>query len=291
MMPKFTKNLKELYTLSPKANIRKVQRKLGIKPSVNDIFESSKIRPQRLFDFINRYQMILGQNINWDDLDFTGKNCIEIGSGPVLGWGPLAVFFNCSKYTCVEPAINEAVISSPLLTEKYFIPIYRDLKALYGTSLSLDQYLENLKTKIDTISDFFLEAEFEYDYDIVLSNSCLEHIDPLDETLKKLRTICSQNCRLLHLIDFGNHRPTRSPFDDMYEVEPHSYFKKYGKVINLLKAGDIKDFFSIANFEVESVPYYYSEEFYSGNICSFWRNRYSNEELFLKVAIIAGKSI
>lgn len=286
--------IKYLYELPPKKFLREVKHKiLGVSRGIyqlDDILESPKhMRPQRPFDLLNRYQTILKRNLDWVDLDFEGKNILEIGSGPLLGWGPLAVLLNCASYTCVEPMFNHLIINSKAVKEKYFIPVYRDLSAIYRVTASLDQYLENLRERIAVIEKEFLDTTGDTRYDIILSNSCLEHVFPLNETIEKLANVCSPDSRLLHLVDFGNHRKTRNPFEGIYEVEPSEYFEKYGKKINLLKAPDLLNTFANKGFRLNYVPYYYFREFYKGNICSYWNKKYSGEDLFLKTAIFVGK--
>ena len=284
--------LKTLYDLPPKMILRQIRRKLSVRSEktyhLEDVLESPKyMRPQRMFDFLNRYQLILKRNLNWKDLDFMDRRVGEIGAGPLLGWGPLAVFLGCKSYTCVEPMFNPSVLESHAVIDKYFLPLYKDLCAIYGRKESFERFFESITEKVSVSIDEFLSANIDGPFDIVLSNSCLEHVFPLDRTLQKLREMCVSDVRFIHLVDFGNHRGTRGPFDGMYSMEPEEYWAKYGKKINLTRAPDVLRCLREAGFNAVMVPYYSYKEHYDEKIHPYWLERYNEEDLFLKAALFA----
>lgn len=282
--------LKLLYNLPPRVVLRHVKRTLlsNLTKSyhLEDVLGSPKyMRPQRMFDFLNRYQLILKRNLDWKDIDFAGRRVVEIGAGPLLGWGPLAVFLGCKSFTCVEPMFNPAVLESSAVIDGYFLPLYKDLSAIYGPREPFECFFKSITEKVSVLIDEFLSAKVDGPFDIALSNSCLEHVFPLDKTLRTLRDVCVPSVRFIHLVDFGNHRGTRNPFDDMYSMEPRKYFSRYGKKINLLRAPDVHQGLREAGFDAAMVPYYSYREYYGGKIHPYWLERYNEEDLFLKVAL------
>ena len=285
--------LLRLYELPPKDVLLKVRKRFrpskGEGPDIEEILSNpTKIRPQRLYDFLSRYQAIIRRQHSWNDLTFEGKNVLEIGCGPLLGWGPMAVFLDCENFTCVDPHINKDIIRTSTIIERYFLPIYKDLSALYGPRKDFDRFVTDLFNKTTVFKQKFTELQLQRVFNITLSNSCLEHIFPLDVTIRKLREISTADCRFLHLVDFGNHRSTHNPFESIYEIESDAYFSLYGKNINLLRCSDVLRLFQDNGFDAAAVPYYFFEDFFEGRICPYWSEHYHRSELFLKTAIIAG---
>ena len=284
--------LKSIYNLPPKVVLRRIRRRLSSEPKnvycLEDVVESAKhMRPQRMFDYLSRYQAILKRHGDWVDLDFAGQRVLELGCGPLAGWAPMAVFLGCQAYTCVEPMFNPAVLESSTVVEKYLLPLHKDLRAIYGAGVEFNRFLEALRMKVAVFKEEFLAASVDGPFDIVLSNSCLEHVFPLDATLRRLREVCRDGARFIHLVDFGNHRATRNPFDGMYSVQPRDYYRKFGKHINLLRAPDVLACLRDAGFETALVPYYTFQEFYRENIHPYWSDRYGERDLFLKTGLFA----
>jgi hypothetical protein len=255
-------------------------------PSVKDVLSSQKhMRSQRLYDYLSRYEAIITRRHTWTPIDFTDRKVVELGSGPVLGWAPLAVFLGCSSYTCVEPFYNPAILDIPSFIQRYLMQIYKDLSALYGPSMTFEEYLKRLKERIQIVQKRFLEVDLDGSFDIALSNSCLEHVFPLDATIARLKNLSAPKCRFIHVVDFGNHQQSNHPFNNIYTVEPEAYLAKYGKKINLLRASDILSIFRDAGFEVSLTPYYHCREFFSETPIPYWTKRYSENILFLKTGI------
>jgi len=283
--------IKTIYTLPPRTVIRKFRQKLLGNSShvfcLEDIVGSPKhMRAQRGFDFLNRYQSILKRHLKWEELNFKGKHVLEIGSGPLLGWAPLSILMGCQSYTCVEPMFNPAVLGSDIIVEKYFLPLYKDINALYDSGISFKQFIDSLKKRVNIEKKELLEAQLSNSFDITLSNSCLEHIFHLHKNLAKLKSMSSLNNRFLHLVDLGNHRGTRNPFEGMYTTNPEAYYSKYGKNINLLRASDIQGLFDKAGFKTSMTLYYSFKDLYNEKISPYWSGQYKEEELFMKTVII-----
>jgi SAM-dependent methyltransferase len=286
-------SLRRLYELPPKEIIRKTLRlfRRGSRAAlyIDDILASPKhIRPQRPYDMLSRYEAIIRRHHPWPPLEFEDRSVLEIGAGPLLGFAPLAVFLGCARYLCVEPGYSPEILESHAIVERYFLPLHKDLSALYGERLAFEEYLTRLRDLVRVERVDFLHAPIDGSFEIAISNSCLEHIFPLDESIQRLASVLNPEARFIHLIDFGSHRVGRSPFNGMYSCNPDSYFAKYGKKVNLLRGPDVLRIFHDAGLGAALVPYYRFDEFYDEDIAPYWTERYTKDELFLKAAIIAG---
>ena len=124
--------------------------------------------------------------------------------------------------------------------------------------------------------------------DIVISQSCLEHVFPIEGTIDKLAEIQTQATRFLHLVDFGNHYPTGNPLDGLYEQPRDDYIARRGKAMNLLRAPDIDALFKSRNIRARVVPSRNVRETYRGTIHPWWRERYDDAALFTQLALVAG---
>src|SRR4051812_48425362 len=164
----------------------------------------------------------------WPALDFSGKRVMEIGCGPLAGFGPLAIFCGARSFQSAEPEWDERLFFSDEISNRYLRVFHADLTALYGARMTFDQFSEALRSRILIHRAGFDRATIESPADIVLSQSCLEHVFPLDSTVEKLATIQSPQTRFLHLVDFGNHYPTGNAFDGLYEEPPEDYIARRG---------------------------------------------------------------
>ncbi len=285
--------IRRLYEMPPKEVVRKLAGKLrrggSGRPQLADILASPKaLRPQRPYDFLSRYETIIGRHHDWPKIDFAGRAVLEIGCGPMLGWAPLAVFLGCQRYTCVEPYADLEVLKAPQLVEGYLLGLHRDLTALYGPRQPFEAFLDDLFARVEVVEHELLTAEVEGPYEVMLSNSCLEHIFPLEPSVARMKQLAAADCRFIHLVDFGNHQSGRDPFAGLYQATPEAYIATRGKEINLLRGVDVLGIFRDQGFAAALVPYYSAEDFSRGDIAAYWSERYQRDELFLKVALIAG---
>jgi SAM-dependent methyltransferase len=279
--------------MPPKEVLYKIKKRILINNKnqydLNEIGNSHKhMRPGRLDGFLNNIQMILRRNHVWSDIEFNEKYVLEIGSGPLLGFGPLAVFLGCKKYVCAEPQFNREVLQSKFISEKYFFPMYKNLCALNGEKMTFAAFIKTLQTDIFVEDKRLLQCKFANKFDIILSKSCLEHIFPLNKSLKYLRDITKENVRFIHVVDFGNHMKTQNPFIHIYENTPEYFYKRFGRTINLYRPSDVLAMLENNGFEATMTPYCSFKEFYNKPIHSYWTERYNEEELFLKSVIFTG---
>ena len=197
----------------------------------------------RFAELLLRQEAVVRRHGPWETLDFTGKRVVEVGCGPLGGYGPLAIFCGAASFESAEPEWDETLFHSDEVTERYLRIFHADLTALYGPLLDFAAFCQALRDRLTVHRCGFETAPIAGPVDIVLSQSCLEHVFPLEATAKKLAAIQTRQTRFLHLVDFGNHYPTGNPFAGLYEQPPADYIARRGKAINLLRAPDVEKLF------------------------------------------------
>ena len=288
--------LKVLYLSSPQEIIQKLNRRLFHpdpgKILLENILSNTKLmRVQRVYDMLHRHQVVVGRQIDWPELDFENRNVLELGCGLVLGYAPIAIFLGCNKYYCIEPKINEVIYTSPQFIDRYFRRLHIDLCSLFGELMAFPEFLDAIKGRVVIAPSVFETDRILKSIDVVLSNSCLEHIFPLEGTIQRLRTITAKDCRQLHVVDFGNHRNAfgmQHAFDGIYNVDPSTFHEREPEFINLYRGCEVSRMFRDAGFDVQLIPYYYADlEPCIPEMDSYWRNNYELADLSLRVGIIA----
>jgi SAM-dependent methyltransferase len=278
-----------LWELPPRESFRKAVRILTGKRGRQDIEEIVKdpklMRSQRFYDFFSRYEAILARQSNWQPIDFNGKRVLEIGCGPQLGFGPLALFRGAASYSSMDPVYDPEVLNTPSLVNTYYLNAFKDLSGVYGPVMDFEQFLTSLREKSHIVSETLIGTSLKGPFDIVISNSCLEHIFDFSESMKVLHQLSAPDARFVHLVDFGTHRNSRNPFEGLFSMHPDEYLKRHDNAINLLRGPDILREMQAIGFEVAMTPYYSFPEFFEGDIHPYWSEKYSPEELFLKTAI------
>jgi hypothetical protein len=154
--------------------------------------------------------------------------------------------------------------------------------------MDFDEFRRSLGERMKIARTGFEKARIEGKADIVLSQSTLEHVFPIEGTLDRLAAIQSPQTRFLHLVDFGNHYPTGNPFDGLYEQPRDDYIARRGKAMNLLRAPDIDGLFKARGIPAAIVPSRVIKGSYGGTIHPWWRQRYDDDGLFTQLALIAG---
>lgn len=247
-------------------------------------------RPQAPLDFLSRYERILARTAGWQPLEFAEKIVLELGCGPHLGFGPLAVYLGAECFVAADPTATPAIFESDALRNRYFLPLYKDLSAVFGAGQDFEGFWAALAKKTVFYADSTDVAKaYPGAIDIELSNSCLEHIGDLPRTLADLKGALSPTGRFLHAVDFGNHRETANPFDGIYNATPGDYRRQFGTHINLVPPGAMLAMFEGAGFKDASLaPYYHLAEGFSGPMAPYWLEHVPEEERFLKVALFAG---
>lgn len=228
------------------------------------------------------------RHMPWEALDFSGRRVVEIGCGPLAGFGPLSVFCGAEKFESAEPEWDGDLFFSDEVRDKYLRTFHSDLVALYGPRMVFDEFVGALASRMSIHRTGFERAPIEGPIDIVLSQSCLEHVFPLESILDKLAAIQTPTTRSLHLVDFGNHYPTINPFEGLYEQPPADYIARRGKAINLLRMTDVAEAFASRSAAPCVIPSRVANENYPGVIHPWWRERYDDAALFTQLALVAG---
>lgn len=286
--------LSYLASLTPLETWRLVRRRLPILRNgpawtANELLLSSKhLRGIRFAELLLRQEAVVRRHMRWEPLDFTDRRVVEIGCGPLAGFGPLAIFCGAKSFASAEPEWSPALLSSQPVVDRYLRVFHADLVSLYGPRMDFGAFRRALDERMDIHRTGFERAPIEASVDIVLSQSCLEHVFPLEETVDKLAAIQGPRTRFLHLVDFGNHYPTVSPFEGLYGQPPADYIARRGKAINLRRAPDVAKLFASRGIRARVIPSRIVGGDREGMIHPWWRERYDDSALFTQLALVAG---
>lgn len=251
------------------------------------LYNHKTMRSQKVFDFLNRYETVLERAAGWQRLDFADKAVMEVGCGPLLGFLPLAIFRGARLCVAIEPGFNADALNDPRIEATYFKNLWSDLRNLFGETMDFAEFMRRIRA-IEILNTGILDAHPREDrFDIILSNSCLEHVHPLEESLGHLGEMAAPGARFLHLVNFANHGGTAYPFKGMYTREPEAWFSANGRDLNLKRHPDVQKALEAAGFETG---------FYVMNAqpkliqppSAWWTERYSDEDLLKRVVLYHG---
>ena len=242
----------------------------------------------RFAELLLRQEAIVQQHMEWTPLNFEGRRAIEIGCGPLAGFGPLAIFCGAASFQSADPEWDEKLFFSESISERYLQLFHADLVGLYGPRMDFGAFRGALAQRMTIYRSGFETAPIAAPVDIVLSQSCLEHVFPLETTIAKLAAIQTPRSRFLHLVDFGNHYPTEHPLDGLYEQPPEAYIARRGKAINLLRGSDVARLFAKNGVACHMIAARSVADTYRGTLHPWWRERYDDEALFTQLVLIAG---
>jgi hypothetical protein len=255
--------------------------------TAEELLSSAKhSRGIRFAELLLRQEAVVRRHRPWKPLDFAGKRVVEIGCGPLAGFGPLAIFCGAASFESAEPEWDANLFYSDAVAERYLRTFHADLSALYGPRMDFAAFGGALRERVTVYRSGFESAPISSPIDIVLSQSCLEHVFPLEATVKKLASIQNASTRFLHLVDFGNHYPTGNPFDGLYEQPADTYIARRGKAINLLRAPDVQNLFARHGIPAQTIAS--RSIVYTGAIHPWWRERYDDTALFTQLALVVG---
>jgi hypothetical protein len=241
----------------------------------------------RFAELLLRQEAVVRRAMPWQPLEFEGARVVEIGCGPLAGFGPLAVFCGAASFESAEPEWDASLFFNAEISERYLRTFHADLCALYGPRMDFDVFTGALKDSMTIYRCGFEAAPVKGPVDVVLSQSCLEHVFPFEATVAKLASMQRKSTRFLHLVDFGNHYPTGNPFDGLYEQPPADYIARRGNAINLLRAPDVENLFAHHGIPVAMIASRVMGDSYSGTIHPWWQERYDNTALFTQLALVA----
>jgi hypothetical protein len=282
-----------LVNRSPGENLRELRAKLSTSSAdfVYDLETVTRSRyhmdVRRPIDRLYRYQHVLRRHCDWRDLDFEGRTVVEIGSGPLLGWGPIAAYLGCERYVCVDPRLQPAVVRSDVVARGYFLPMLRQLEALHGRGMRFADYLSRLSERVEPVARAFADAPLPAaPVDLVFSNNVLQHVHDLDRCLRRVAEISGTDTRQLHVVHFTDHEsPPDRPFDTIYTVSPQAYLSGR-RLVNLKRPSEVHAAFQSNGVEVELIPYVVGDLPEAERLHPYWR-RFPVGELAVEIAFYA----
>ena len=257
--------------------------------TTDELLSSAKHgRGIRFSELMLRQEAVVRRHMPWPALDFAGKRVVEVGCGPLAGYGPLAIFCGAISFESAEPEWNQDLFHCEPVADKYLRTFHADLVGLFGPLMDFAGFRRALRERIKVSTKGFEQAPIDGPVDIVLSQSVLEHVFPLEDTVAKLAAIQSPATRFLHLVDFGNHYPTVNPFEGLYEQPADAYIARRGRAINGLRASDVAALFARHNIAAQVIASRTARDSYTGAIHPWWRERYDEATLFTQLAMVAG---
>lgn len=283
-----------LLSLTPLETWRLVRRRMpglrgGPAWTPSELLSSAKHgRGIRFAELLLRQEAVVRRHMPWEPLDFKDRHVVEIGCGPLAGYGPLALFCGASSFVSAEPEWDHDLFFGAEIRERYLRMFHADLCGLYGTRMNFEAFVSVLKERVIVHHSGFESAPINGTVDIILSQSCLEHVVAPEATIAKLANIQNSATRFLHLVDFGNHYPTGNPFEGLYEQPAADYIAKRGHAINMLRAPDMARLFDQAGIAAAMIPSRVMADSYSGTIHPWWQERYDRDALFTQLAFVAG---
>ena len=282
-------SLAKLLNLSISEIYFAIKRKLLKKGSWDyslQILNSKKhMNKQYLIDRWERYWRVI-ENSNKDSskkyFNFKDQHILEIGCGPVFGWGPIALFKGAKKYYFLEPPLMRSVIESQKIKEKYFIPLHKELVSNFGNLMSFNEFYERVLN--DCVQ---VDFENKESIDIILSNSVLEHISRSDMSnlMNKMYSIQKPGGYFFHAVDFSSHGLLSG--DGFGSIYSHNRTKEI-KNLNLFRMSEIKDYLSSAGFENFHSTVYRSEKVDRKSIHKSWKH-FSDQDLNSSAVFFVGK--
>jgi SAM-dependent methyltransferase len=239
---------------------------------------------RRVIDRFLRYERVLQVKSAWTPLDFDGKRVLEIGCGPLLGAGPIAVYLGAAEYVCIEPRYQPDVLESDVLQTRFFLPFYQQLDALFNRGLSFREFVHRIRSRIRPeavkIEDYKHDGER---MDIVFSNGVLNHVGDIDRAIDMIRQQSHASTRQFHVVNFTDHvSAPDDPFRHIYRLDPSAYFEQ-DSLLNLKRPSEIGSLFRKAGIPVTKVPYISDTSAIPGEIAPYW-SRFDASDLAVQIA-------
>jgi len=277
--------------LPPRLVLAKIAKRLpGTDPArvrIAEIVHSPKdLDPGRLIGFFLSQERHLAAEIDRLPLEFEGRRVLEIGPGPLAGWGPMALFRGAARVYAVDPDWVPGVILDPAVEAAYLKGHFTALAEAFGPRMDYPTFRRRIKEDLSVERKSLMDLEIEDGVDIVLSNSCLEHIDDPGSSMERLGRFCMPDTRFMHLVNLGNHRDRARPFRTIYEMPPDEYHRRFGRHINLLRAPEIERAFVEGVMPTRMVIVDRRDD--DPDIEArhdYWRDRHSAEVLSIRTAL------
>lgn len=239
---------------------------------------------RRVVDRFLRYERVLQAKNAWSPIDFDGKRILEIGCGPLLGSGPIAVYLGATGYVCVEPRYRPEVLESEVIWTRFFLPLHQQLDALFNLGIGFDEFVDRVRSRIEVKAIPIEELSDAVDpADVVFSNGVLQHIGDLDRAVDLIRKVSHASTRQFHVVNFTDHgSPPNDPFHEIYCLDPAEYFE-HDSLLNLKRPSEISNLFLEAGIPVTLVPYITGLPAEAGTMAPYW-SRFDVSDLAIQIA-------
>ena len=282
--------LRRIWTTTPQELTRRLRRRLGGASgedySLAHILRTRHLDVNLLIDRWERTWRVVETHLGEAAParpSFDGTTVIELGCGPLFGYGPIALHQGAAQFHYAEPAIQRAVVESTEIRDRYFRRLFDDLQVNYGDcGESFDSWYARVlacSLPLEDVKDDEAFAQW------VLSSSVLEHIPRtvLPTILADLRRATTPDARSLHLVDFGAHRaadPGLTQLETLYQQD----WDVETSGINYLRKSDTTRLLTEAGFAPTHVVPYRQDPVDRNKIHASW-HRYDAEDLESRVVI------
>jgi len=231
-----------------------------------------------------RYERVLDRHARWAPLEFEQRTVVEIGSGPMLGWGPLAVYLGAQKYVCIEPRFRSEILDSDEVWVRYFLPLHQQLEAIFDRHVPYEDFAHRIRSRIQVHASNLEACRLpEQSADLVISIGSLQHIADLEDAVQQIDRASRPGARQFHAVNFTDHMsPPDDPFRDIYRLTPVEYFER-DSLLNLKRPSDIVSLFQKAGISLTLVPYCVDRNIESRQIVDYWK-RYDMSDLAIQIA-------
>jgi len=230
-----------------------------------------------------RYDRVLQTKSAWTPLDFEGKRVVELGCGPLFGWGPIAVYLGADEYFCIEPRFDRVVIESDVVWTRFFLPFHQQLEALFDRGIDFDEFVDRIRSRIRVEPAPIEECVVgDHSFDIVFSNGVLNHVAELERAVERIRQMSHPTTRQYHVVNFTDHMsPPDDPFREIYRLDPEEYFAQ-DSLLNLKRPSEITALFDRAGIPVTMVPYYVDRDIEKRTWAPYW-SRFDAADLAVQI--------
>jgi len=189
---------------------------------------------------------------------FSDKRILEIGPGPDLLLGLLALESGAQSYSAID---YFPVLSAPL---SFYENLKKDLRAPQAlravdqvcSSLSENKPINSPEIKYQILGIEKLD-ETENKYDFIFSKDVLEHVDDLNSAFRAMRSSLASGGRMIHKIDFQTHTSFIQDKDRLnflrYSDYIYNRFVKFRGGPNRLRLPEVIALAKANGFEVETI--------------------------------------
>ena len=115
----------------------------------------------------------------------------------------MAIFRGAERVYGVDPDWVDGAFSDPAVEAAYLQPHYTALSEAFGALMPYEEFRTRLADKLVVEARGLDAAQPKFTADIIISNSCLEHIVSLDVALIALANLSAPGARFMHLVNLA----------------------------------------------------------------------------------------